>query len=216
MTAFYSICAVLGCTILVCQSVLTVLGLSHFDVEHDGDVGDGQDVDHEVEDNGGDDGVGETLDHAAGHDAAHHHSQAHHGSSWFFGVVTMRTVTAALAFFGLTGLAVTASGGEASSSLTAALGAGVAALFFVHWMMKSLAHLKAEGTVRIERAVGAVGNVYIKIPARKAGFGKVQIELQGRTVELAAQTEQDELPTGATIVVTKVLGSDAVEVARAA
>jgi hypothetical protein len=186
MTVFYSICAILGCTILVCQSVLTVLGFAGVDVDdmdgHDGEIG-------------------------------HDHGGDHHGSSWFFGIITMRTITAALAFFGLTGLATSAGGADRQGSLFAAGTAAVAAIFFVHWMMKSLAHLRAEGTVRIEKALGAVGTVYIKIPGRRAGQGKVTLELQGRSVELSAVTEHDELPTGATIVVTRVIGPDAVEVA---
>lgn len=191
MTVLYSICAILGCTILVCQSVLTVLGFAGHDVDDGGDA--------------------PTIAHDG--DIDHDHTGDHHGSSWFFGIITMRTVTAAMAFFGLTGLALTAGGGEPRSSLIAAGGAGAAAIFFVHWMMKSLAHLRSEGTVRIERAVGAVGSVYIKIPGRRAGQGKVTVELQGRSVELSAVTEHDELPTGATIVVTRVIGPDAVEVA---
>jgi hypothetical protein len=193
MTVFYSICAILGCTILVCQSVLTVIGFAGVDVD-DGPDGDA------------------SLDHADG-DHDHH---TNHGSNWFFGIITMRTVTAALAFFGLTGLATSAGGGGGQGSLVAAGMAGVAAVFFVHWMMKSLAHLKAEGTVRIEKALGVVGTVYIKVPGRRAGQGKVTIELQGRSVELSAVTEHEELPTGATIVVTKVIGPDAVEVAPTA
>lgn len=189
MTVFYSICAILGCTILVCQSVLTVIGFAG-----GVDIDDGPD--------------GEAVDHDAHGD--------HHGSSWFFGIITMRTITAALAFFGLTGLATSAGGGTAQGSLFAAAAAAVAAIFFVHWMMKSLAHLKAEGTIRIEKALGAIGTVYIKIPGRRAGQGKVTLELQGRSVELSAVTEHDELPTGATIVVTKVIGPDAVEVAPSA
>jgi len=185
VTVFYSICAVLGCTILVCQSALTVLGMAGAD-----DLDDGFDSD---------------IDHAGAD---------HHGTNWIFGVITMRTVTAALAFFGLTGLAVTAGGNEPRSALMAASAAAVAAVYFMHWMMQSLAKLRAEGTVRIERAVGAVGNVYIRIPGRRAGQGKVQVELQGHTVELSAETEDDDLPTGANIVVTRILGPESVEVAR--
>lgn len=198
MVIFYSICAVLGCTILVCQSVLTVTGLGHADDIDDG--GHGFDGDH------GDMAHGQHDGHAT-HGA--------HGTNWFFGVITLRTMTAALAFFGLTGLAVSASENPPIPTFVAATAAGAAAMFFVHWLMRSLAHLRAEGTTRIEKAVGVIGSVYIKIPGRRAGPGKVHISLQNRTVELSAVTEHDTLPTGARIVVTKVVGPDAVEVAPA-
>jgi len=199
MTLFYSLCAVLGCTVLVCQFVLTITGASDADDFESGDVG-GHDV--------GDHNVAHTGTPSNG-DPNHAHS-----SSWFFGILTLRTVTSALAFFGLTGLAMNASDVPPIPALAAASGAGFAALYLVHWMMKSLSHLRAEGTVRVKDAVGSVGSVYVRIPGANAGPGKVQIMLQGRTVELTATTDDAAtLPTGARIVVTKVLGPDAVEVA---
>lgn len=202
MIVFYSLCAVLGCTVLVCQFVLTLTGATDADDFESGDVGD----------HGGD---GDEIGNA--HAAAGPHGEPNHAhsSSWFFGIVTLRTVTSALAFFGLTGLAMNASEVEPFPGLAVASCAGVGALYLVHWMMKSLSHLRAEGTVRIRDAVGAVGSVYVRIPGGNAGPGKVQIMLQGRTVELAATTDNGALPTGARIVVTKVVGPDAVEVAAA-
>jgi len=199
MTLFYSLCAVLGCTVLVCQFVLTITGATDADDFESGDVGSHDLGDHDVAHTG-------TAPHG---DPNHAHS-----SSWFFGILTLRTVTSALAFFGLTGLAMNASDVPPIPALAAASGAGFAALYLVQWMMKSLSHLRAEGTVRIKDAVGATGSVYVRIPGANAGPGKVQIMLQGRTVELSATTDAAAtLPTGARIVVTRVLGPDAVEVA---
>ena len=194
MTIFYTICAIVGGTVLACQFVLSVTGISDAD-----DFDDGSHVDASV-------------DHV---EAGHHDVHPHHGSNWFFGVITLRTVTAALTFFGLTGLALGAGGAPSSTSLMAAIGAGVVALYLVHWMMRSLSLLRAEGTVRIDKAVGAVGNVYVRIPGENAGRGKVQLTLQGQTVELSATTEHGPLSTGARIVVTRVTGPDAVEVVAA-
>jgi hypothetical protein len=193
MTTFYTLCAIIGGTVLVCQFILTITGLADAD-----DVDDGSHVDAEVD-----------------HVEAAQHDVHHHGTNWFFGVITLRTVTAALTFFGLTGLALGAGGTQPGTSLATSVGAGVAAMFLVHWMMRSLALLRAEGTVRIEKAVGAVGSVYVRIPGENAGRGKVQVTLQGQTVELSATTEHGPLTTGARIVVTRVTGPDAVEVAAA-
>ena len=198
MLIFYSICAILGCTVLACQFLLTVTGLTGADDLEGGDDVGGHDVGHD-------------LDHSTGHG---HDGHAHtHGSNWFFGVISFRTITAAMAFFGLTGLAMNASDVAPWPGLAVAAGAGLASMYLVHWMMRSLSLLRAEGTTRIQDAVGAVGTVYIKIPGRRSGHGKVQITLQSRTVELSAATADDPLPTGARIVVTKVVGPDAVEVA---
>ena len=192
MTIFYSVCAVLGCTVLACQFVLTVTGLSGTD-----DLESGHDVGHDL-DHAGDEAPGDVHDHH---------------TNRFFGVVSFRTVTAASAFFGLTGLALHSSGVAPWPTLAAAAGAGVAAMYFVHWMMRSMSLLRAEGTTRVREAIGVQGVVYVRIPARNSGSGKVHLTLQGRTVELTAATDGDSLPTGTRIVVTRVVGDDAVLVA---
>lgn len=195
MAMFYTICAVIGGTVLVCQFVLTLMGMSDID-----DLADDA----------------PSHDLTGGHDAGGHGSADphHHDSTWLFGVITFRTIVAALTFFGLAGLAARSNALSDGATLMVALAAGAAAMFGVHWMMQALYRLRAEGTVRVERSVGHVGTVYIPIPANNAGAGKIQINLQNQTVELAAYTSDDLLPTGATIVVTRVLGPEAVEVQR--
>lgn len=195
-TIVYSVCAVLGGTVLVCQFVMTLLGLDHADLPDD---------------------VAGDIPHDFGHDLAHDAgdgSQAEHAhnSSWFFGMLTFRTIVAALTFFGLAGLAGGSAEMPGPLTFVAALAAGGAAMCGVHWMMQTLYRLKSDGTARIERAVGRHGTVYLRIPANKSGVGKVQVNLQNRTMEYEALTSQGDLPVGAKIVVVDVVGPDTVEV----
>jgi hypothetical protein len=203
MATVYGICAVLGGTVLLCQFVMALIGLSG---DHDLSNVDG-DMDFDA--HGG-----------ASHGHSGHHGQStqdghHHGSTWFFGVITFRTVVAALAFFGLTGLAARSSGVGGSQTLLVALAAGVGAMFVVHWLMQQMSRLHADCTVRIDAAVGATGTVYLKVPGHNRGAGKVQLNLRNRTVEIEAMTAGDEIPTGAQVVVLGVAGPDLVEVGRA-
>jgi hypothetical protein len=193
--AIYLSCAIAGGTLLVCQFLLGLLGFGHHDA----------DTDHDFHDTAGHD--------AAGHDAHGEHGDQDHQSSWFVGVLTFRSVVAALTFFGLAGLAATVNFRlEPPLSLALALAAGAAALFGVASLMRTLHRLKADGTVRIERAVGLSGTVYLTVPGQKAGVGKVTLCLQNRTVEYQALTPHQQLPTGSKVVVTAVLGPDTVEV----
>ena len=185
MTIVYSICAAIGATILVCQFALTLFGFGDAD---DIETGDGADLD------------------AAGY---------HPDSTWLFGVISFRTIVAALAFFGLAGLASDAAGLELLPSLMISLAAGVAAMYGVHSLMRLLHHLRAEGTADIHRAVGQTGAVYLRIPADGEGNGKVTVTVQGRSVELLARSEGEALPTGARVVVTRVLDGETVEVVPA-
>ena len=118
-----------------------------------------------------------------------------------------------MAFFGLAGLTAGPRLADEALTLGVALGAGAAALLAVAWMMKALYRLRADGTVRMDRAVGRTGTVYLTIPPGKAGVGKVTLTLQNRTVECQAVTQREQtLPTGAKVVVVAVLGPDTVEV----
>lgn len=195
MYTAYLICFLTGVTLLACQFLLNLLGFG----DHHGADG------HDFHDAGGHDA------HAGSHDTQGHSDQH---VSWFFSVLTFRSLVAALTFFGLVGLA-THEYLEQPRSLLVALAAGAGALYMVAFLMRSLHRLRAEGTARIEKSVGKNGTVYLTIPGQKAGAGKVTLNLQNRTVEYQAVTPYQTLPTGARVVVTAVVGPDTVEVASA-
>lgn len=192
----YGFCAVVGGTILVCQSLMTLLGLSD-----DVDVGDSDLGDIDVPDDAG---------------GSSHHGHHAHGrmTDWLFGVLTFRTAVAALTFFGLVGLGLRDSESvNAVGAFFLALGAGVTAMYGVHWMMVAMQGLRADGTAHIENSVGSIAQVYLRVPPNGEGVGKVTVKLQGRTVEYRAVSECPELiPTGANVRVVRVVSADTVEI----
>jgi hypothetical protein len=101
---------------------------------------------------------------------------------------------------------------DEKASLGVGLLSGFAALYLVGTLMKFLKSFKADGTLRIDRAVGQIGTVYLRIPGNHAGPGKVTLNLQNRHIEVDAYTSATELPTGSPVVVTAVLKSGSVEV----
>jgi membrane protein implicated in regulation of membrane protease activity len=195
MTFLFILCAVLGGTILICQFVLTLVGFGH-DV---GDmVHDGVDVhtDVHVDAHGGDGGD------------SHSPANAQHDSSWLFGIISFRTLIAASAFFGLAGLTSESAGFGLPLQLLFATASGTGAMFAVHGLVKQLGRLNQDQTLRVQRALGREGTVYIPIPAKKASSGKVQLTLQSRVVEYEAVTGGDEkLATGTKVRVVAVRGS---------
>jgi membrane protein implicated in regulation of membrane protease activity len=204
METIYLICAAVGGTFIVCQFAMTLFGL-----------GGGHDMagDHSGHDFGGHD-VGH--DAGGGHDAAGDHHEVGHGneSTWFMGLLTIRTVTAGIAFFGIVGYIMEQRLGlEPIPALLVALGAGVAAVLLVGYVMKGIGRMNMDGTIRINKALGCNGTVYIPIPTG-GGAGKVQVSVHNRTVEYRA-TAKEALPTGAKIVVVAIVGADTVEVAPA-
>jgi hypothetical protein len=188
----YLYCAIAGGTLLVCQFLLGLLGFGdHHDAGGDHDFHD-----------------------PSGHDT--HGHESHEGQhSWFVGVLTFRSVVAALTFFGLAGLSSSVNLQlEPAQTSAVALAGGAAALFAVAYLMRTLHRLKSDGTIHIERALGASGTVYVAIPGQKAGVGKVMLRLQNRTVEYQAVTPHGQLATGNKIVVTAVLSPDTLEVVK--
>jgi membrane protein implicated in regulation of membrane protease activity len=214
LDTLFIITAVVGGTVMVCQFVLTLMGLS----DH-GDVGGGLDVDVSGADGGGFHDVGGHDAHLAGE---HHTSvataadaQLHPDSSWLFGVLSFRTLVTAAAFFGLAGMAALRSGFAPAASLILAMLAGLAAMYGMYWLMRSISGLVSSGNQRIGNALGRRATVYVPIPAGKQGAGKVQLSMQNRIVEFLAVTDEPEkLKTGETVEVVGVAGSDTVFVRR--
>jgi hypothetical protein len=227
-TTIFIFCATVGGIIMVCQLVLSLVGLAGDSLEVDvsGDVGHDFGGDFHGDTGGdfhggdlhADTGAEMTAHDVAGTDAHVEQAAAGHGSSSLFAVISFRTVVAAMAFFGLAGLAADAGlateDGKAPMVpvLAIAVAAGLGAMYGVYWMMQLLYRLKSEGTVRVEHAVGLRGTVYLRVPAERSGIGKIQLNLQNRTMEYAAVTAGPEIPTGATVVVVNLVAPDTLEV----
>jgi len=223
MTTVFLACVAIGGTILVCQTIMTLIGLGGeaFGADVGGDLG--HDLGGDLHgDAGGDfhgdsggDFHGDTGGDVHG-DAAHaghaDAAQEQHGSSRFFGILSFRTVVAAVTFFGVGGMAAQSAGLPPIQVLAVALIAGGGAMYGIYRVMRLLYSLRSNGTVRLERALGQPATVYLRIPAQNSGVGKIQINLQNRTMEYLAVTQGPELLAGATVVVVKLLSPTTVEV----
>jgi hypothetical protein len=214
MTLLFTLCAALGGTILLLQFLLGLMGLGgHADVG--GDVG--HDFGGGFHDGGDFHAGGGDLHSGDVHTEALHDSHAgdqsdHHEANSLFHVLSFRAIVAALAFFGLAGRAADAADIPLPMTLLIAVAAGMAALYGVYWMMRCMQSLQAEGTARIERAVGKIGTVYLRIPANESESGKIQLDLQNRTMEYLAMTSGPELPTGTKVEVVGVISPTTVAV----
>lgn len=77
---------------------------------------------------------------------------------------------------------------------------GIAALFGMAYLMRAVLRLQSSGNIQIGSAVGKTGQVYIPIPPRGTGRGKINITVQDRYIEVDAMTEsEDTLKTGETV-----------------
>jgi hypothetical protein len=219
MDTVFSIALLIGGTVLAFQFVLMMLGIGG---DHDLSGADGHDFSGHAHvggdvgtDVGGDlhhsDG---SVDHASWDDAAGA-DLAHPGAHWFYEVLSLRTLSAALTFFGLAGKTAMANGYPAVGSTVLASVVGVAAMYAVYWLFKQAYKLQHTGTENVRNAIGAPAVVYVPIPGKRAGAGKVTFKLQNRLVEYQAVTEDEtRLATGEKVVVVGIVNSDTVRVAR--
>jgi hypothetical protein len=202
----YLFALLVGGTVLVFQFVLMLMGLGG-----DGDVAGmgGADVDIS-----GDIG-GELTGGADWHEAADA-DLAHPEGPWFYEVLSLRTLSAAATFFGLTGKTLLAYDHSQLFTFGWASAAGLAAMWVVYWLFKQVYKLQHSGNEDIRNALGRPASVYVPIPGNRAGLGKVTFRMQDRLVEYQAVTEdEDRLATGEKVVVVAIVNSDTVRVSRA-
>ena len=85
---------------------------------------------------------------------------------------------------------------------------GVATLFGTAYLMRAVAKLQTLGNLDVENAVGKVATVYIPIPPKGTGAGKVTMTLQEKYCELSAVTlGAEKLSTGTLVRVVSVDGT---------
>lgn len=128
-------------------------------------------------------------------------------------LLSVRALSAGAAFYGVGGLGLQAAGLPDALAAAAALVPGALATIGTAFLTRQLLRLESDGSLRLERAVGAAGTVYLTVPGAGEGQGRIQFQLQGRTVELRAVTaEREPIPTGAPVIVVGVVDGDTVEV----
>ncbi len=145
--------------------------------------------------------------------ADHHDVGGHDAPSDGLHLLSVRAISAGVAFFGVAGLAFSRFGLPAFISIPAALVAGLLAMIGVALLMRSMLGLQRDATVRIDSAIGLPATVYVPVPAALGGTGKVLLALNGRTVEYEAVTADDQpLATGTAVLVVDVRDEQTVEV----
>lgn len=93
-------------------------------------------------------------------------------------------------------------------AITIAAVLGVATLFGMAFLMRAVARLQTSGNIDVENAIGKVATVYIPIPEKGKGTGKVTLTLQEMYSEFTAITvSSDRLATGTLVRVVAVDGT---------
>ena len=118
---------------------------------------------------------------------------------------TLEGIVAFLAVFSWTAILAYQSG--VAGTLAVLIGAvlGALAMYGVAKIIQLTARLASNGTLQMRNALGRTATVYLMIPARGAGQGKVNLTVQERFIEASAITDGAfSLPSGAFVRVVDV------------
>lgn len=127
-----------------------------------------------------------------------------------FQFLTIKNLMGFFTIFSWTGLACIDSGFETGSTLTVAFIAGFIMMTLMAAVFYMMSKLAASGTLQMDNAVGKLGEVYLKVPANRGGFGKVQLKVQGSLRELEAMTDDEVDIASPTIVEVKRVIDDSI------
>ncbi|MDA3892693.1 MAG: hypothetical protein PF517_13600 [Salinivirgaceae bacterium] len=149
----------------------------------------GGDFDHDT----GDGDVDSSVDHDTGID---------------FQFLTLKNLIAFFTIFGWTGIVcIDAEIGVGVSVLISTM-TGVLMMTIMASIMYFMGKLTDSGTLDMRNAIGKTCSVYLTVPPKREGFGKVQIQVQGFQT-LDAMTDNDEaIKTGAIVEVKDVISNE--------
>ena len=131
-----------------------------------------------------------------------------------FQLFTFRNLINFLLGFSWTGISFygTLEGRTQLIVLSFAVGVAFVAAFF--FLMNQIQKLAEDNSFKIINTLNQVGSVYLTIPERKSGKGKVQVSIRGSFHELDAVTENEKIESSAMVRIVKIESNDLVVVER--
>ena len=81
---------------------------------------------------------------------------------------------------------------------------GFAFVYLFFMIIKQIQKLGEDNTFRLEKTLDKIADVYLTIPGKMQGKGKIMISLNGSVREIDAMTEQDKIETNATVKIKRV------------
>ncbi|MBL7833564.1 MAG: NfeD family protein [Cyclobacteriaceae bacterium] len=90
--------------------------------------------------------------------------------------------------------------------LAVLVGAAFVYVFFV--IIRQIQKLAEDNSFKIDSTINKTAEVYLAIPERKSGKGKVMVSVKGTFHELDAMTEYEKIPSHAMVRIVKVLNGN--------
>ena len=157
----------------------------------------GGDVDHDMD--GDFDGDVGDLDHDIG-----------------FHFITFKNMIAFFTLFAWSGLASIEGGLGTVFTIIVSTVSGIIMMVIMASLFYYISKLSHSGTMDTQNAVGQTGDVYLTIPSKKSGLGKVQVNVQGQLRTLDAMTEDiEDIKSNSIVEVVEIISGNILLVKRA-
>ncbi len=124
-----------------------------------------------------------------------------------FRLLTLQTIVTFLAVFGWVSIICISSGMAVMGAIWLGIVCGAVMMATVAKIVQMSAKLAENGILNLKNAIGETATVYVSIPPKNTGNGKVTMHLQGRFCEFEATTDSETtLVSGTQVLVTDILG----------
>lgn len=128
------------------------------------------------------------------------------GDSIPFQFLSLKNIVAFFAVFGWSGIGFVNAGLSSWLVILLATICGLLMMIAMAALFYFMSRLAESGTLNMKNAIGKLGEVYLVIPAKRNGMGKVQLNVQGSIRTLDAITDEPEtIPTSSIIQVIDVI-----------
>lgn len=126
-----------------------------------------------------------------------------------FQFITFKNLVGFFTIFSWTGIACLDKGLSHTATFIIATIAGLLMMSLMAGIFYLISRVGADGTMKIQKAVGQTGEVYLTIPASRKSMGKVQIKVTGSLRTLDALTDDDsDIPSGKIITVSQIINDN--------
>ena len=189
--------AVPATLILIIQIILMLIGLGDHGAGINPSDTSGLDMPDSFD---GMDGVDADIPDLTDHDISSPHDLAD------FRLLSVQSVIAFLCIFGWSGIAALSCGAPAWAAILIGAVLGLAAMFLVAKIIQWSSKLTQNGNFNVKNLLGESGTVYIPIPPKGEGTGKINISCGERFMEFDAVCEGDKtLSTGSAVRVVDII-----------
>lgn len=151
--------------------------------------------------------------HEAGDDFDHDFDAGDLSADFHF--LTIKNLIAFFAIFSWSGLACIDARLGIGLTIFISITCGLIMMLImasIHYFMSKLSH---SGTLNLNNSIGKTGSVYLTIPAKKDGMGKIQIKVQGALRTLNAMTSDlEDIKTGSIVEVESIINENVLVVKK--